>query len=102
VVDRNFPKDGSGGLPRSGPKNPIAGSNSNVMTFLRNLGDLSSPSLIDSMAEPNRARQNLSPILWIRPLIRPLPGPTSLMVDRRLGGRWTYPSATNWKKKDWP
>ncbi len=65
----------------------------------------SSRSSIDSMAGPNRDQPNRSPIR-IRPWIRlwkcPLPDLASPKDVRRLEGRLTCPSATNWKKKDWP
>ena len=63
----------------------------------------SSRSPNDLMAEPNRDQPNQRPNRpWSRPSNHPLPGPTSPKDARRLEGRLTCPSATNWKKKDWP
>jgi len=69
----------------------------------RRTAGLSCQILIGSMDGPSRAQLNPMPIRpWIPPSNHPLPAPTSLLDDRRPGGRWTYPSATNWKKEDWP
>jgi hypothetical protein len=64
-----------------------------------------SRSSIGSKAGPTRDQPNRSwppnrP--WIRPSSCPLPDLTSPMDARRLEGRLICPSATNWKRKDWP
>lgn len=64
-----------------------------------------SRSSIDSTAGPNRDQPNRIPIQihpWIRLWNCPLPDLASPKDVRRLEGRLTCPSATNWKKKDWP
>jgi hypothetical protein len=59
-------------------------------------------SLIGLKGAPNCGQPNQRPNRpWIHPSNRPLPGPTSRQDARRLEGRLTCPSATNWKKKDW-
>jgi len=64
---------------------------------------LSCQILIGSMDGPIRAQPNPMPIRpWIRLSNHLSPALTSLLGDRCPGGRWTYPSATNWKKEDWP
>lgn len=60
--------------------------------------DLNSQIRTDSTDGPNPRPNHPSSRLSNRPW----PVPISPLGDRRLGGRWTCPSATNWKKKDWP
>jgi len=103
AVDRNSPKDDSGGLPLIDPKNLIEDLIPNVAACHQMTAGLSCQIRIGSMDGPSRAQPNPMPIRpWIRPSNHPLPALTSLLDDRRPGGRWTYPSATNWKKEDWP
>lgn len=74
-----------------------------VWAFLPMMNALNSPMPSGLRGEPNYDRLN-SPRthLGILPLRHPSPEPTSPMDDRRLEGCLTCPSATNWKKKDWP
>lgn len=52
--------------------------------------------------QPNSTNLSPSNPIWVRPLPTHGPVPLCPRAWRRLGGRWTCPSATNWTKKDWP
>jgi hypothetical protein len=107
--DQNFLKADSDGRNPFDRMNLIVGLNLSAKALrhvtasrLRPDGQ-SSRSPNDLMAEPNRDQPNQRPNRpWSRPSNHPLPGPTSPKDARRLEGRLTCPSATNWKKKDWP
>lgn len=92
------------------PSHPLNGRNSivnrqcrRVRACLPRMNDLNCPMPNGLRVEPNHDRLH-SPRthLGILPLHHPSPDPTSPMDDRRFEGCLTCPSATNWKKKDWP
>ena len=108
-VDQNFLKADSDGRSPFDRMNLIVGLNPSAKALRHvtasrlNSDGQSSRSPNDLMAEPNRDQPSQRPNRpWSRPSNHPLPGQTSPKDARRLEGRLTCPSATNWKKRDWP
>jgi len=114
-VDQNYLKADSGDRNRFDPMNstvdlspspcPIA-TERRIEMMDPNAGlNPFDPKRIHPKTLHPRIGANWSPI-QIRPWIRlwncPLPDLASPKDVRRLEGRLTCPSATNWKKKDWP
>jgi len=107
-VDQNFLRADSDDRNPFDLMNPIVDLSPNYRCHLvtaccRRSDGQNSQSLSDSMDGPSRDQLHPMQIRpWIHLWNHPWPVRPSPLGDRRLEGRLTCPSATNWKKKDWP